>query len=137
MTLPCMQLLSKVITYLAFLLMIDIIPHLTSLFLLPSTWSLHQADQLEVAGQMRCPHLVLEAEDGAKWDPELFPEIMEVSQHSQSYSLQIYAGNPNFQHHLLPGPHHLHITHPHPVASVIAQFLRHSSTALSTPMARL
>jgi len=93
---------------------------------LPCLQLLSKADQLEVAGQIRCPHLVVEAEDGAKWDPELFPEIMEV-----------YAVNPNFHHHILPGPHHLHITHAHSVASVIAQFLGHSSKALPTPMARL
>ena len=137
LTLPCMQLLSKVVTRLAFHLIICTIPPLTSLFLLPSIWSLHQADQLEVAGQIRCPHLVVEAEDGAKWDPELFPEIMEVPQYSPPSSMQVYAVNPNFHHHILPGPHHLHITHAHSVASVIAQFLGHSSKALPTPMARL
>ena len=37
-----------------------------------------QTDQLDAAEQISCPHLLVEAEDGAKFDPEIFQQIVQV-----------------------------------------------------------
>ena len=38
-----------------------------------------QTDQLDAAEQISCPHLLVEAEDGAKFDPEIFQQIVQVA----------------------------------------------------------
>ena len=37
-----------------------------------------QTDQLDAAEQITCPHLLIEAEEGAKFDPEVFHQILQV-----------------------------------------------------------
>ena len=37
-----------------------------------------QTDQLDAAEQITCPHLLIEAEEGAKFDPEIFQQILQV-----------------------------------------------------------
>ena len=37
-----------------------------------------QTDQLDAAEQITCPHLLIEAEEGAKFDPEVFQQILQV-----------------------------------------------------------
>ena len=38
-----------------------------------------QTDQLDAAEQITCPHLLIEAEEGAKFDPEIFQKILQVT----------------------------------------------------------
>merc|ERR1712130_885761 len=69
-------------------------------------------DQLDAAEQITCPQLVIEAEDGAKFDPEIFEQI-----------LQVYRERATFEHRLVEGSHHVHIERPRLVAEIINNFL--------------
>jgi len=69
-------------------------------------------DQLDAAEQISCPHLLIEAEEGAKFDPEIFQQI-----------LQVYQESPRFEHQLVDGQHHVHIDQPQLVANIINNFL--------------
>ena len=77
-----------------------------------------QADQLDAAEHVQCPHLVIEAEDGAKFCPELWYKVLDM-----------YRNNHRFQHVMVPGTHHVHLDDPVVVAQIIhkwwdAQILR-------------
>ena len=50
-----------------------------------------QTDQLDAAEQISCPHLLIEAEDGAKFDPEIFQQILEVTRTGFVIFLDIVA----------------------------------------------
>merc|ERR1719220_1936775 len=79
---------------------------------IPSMNLLSLTDQLDAAEQISCPHLLVEAEDGAKFDPEIFQQIV-----------QVYKGNPRFDHRLVQGQHHVHIDRPQLVADLLKNFL--------------
>ena len=68
---------------------------------------------MDSAEHITCPHLVIEAEDGAKFSPELWDKVMEV-----------YKQNSNFKHVLVPGPHHVHLDDPEIIAPVINDWWR-------------
>ena len=63
---------------------------------------------MDAAEQINCPHLVIEAEEGAKFCPDLWDTVMEV-----------YKKNNMFKHVVVPGTHHVHIDDPVVVATVI------------------
>jgi len=79
---------------------------------IPAMNLLSLTDQLDAAEQISCPHLLVEAEDGAKFDPEIFQQIV-----------QVYEGNPRFVHRLVQGQHHVHIERPQLVADLLNKFL--------------
>merc|ERR1719500_64522 len=79
---------------------------------IPAMDFLSLTDQLDAAEQITCPHLLIEAEEGAKFDPEVFQQI-----------LQVYQERPTFEHHLVGGPHHDHIERPRRVADIVNNFL--------------
>merc|ERR1719391_148376 len=79
---------------------------------IPAMDLLSLTDQLDAAEQITCPHLLIEAEDGAKFDPEIFQKI-----------LQVYQERSTFEHRLVAGKHHLHIDRPDLVAEIINNFL--------------
>ena len=55
--------------------------------------------------------LVIEAEDGVTYCPELWSNVLEV-----------YRNNPMFEHVMVPGSHHLHLDDPLVVAQVIQRW---------------
>jgi len=79
---------------------------------IPAMDLLSLTDQLDAAEQISCPHLLIEAEEGAKFDPEIFQQI-----------LQVYQESPRFEHQLVEGRHHVHIDQPQLVANIINSFL--------------
>ena len=80
--------------------------------------NMFQVDQLDAAESIRCPHLVIEAEDGAKFNPDIFSNVLEV-----------YRTNPLFEHVIVPGTHHVHLDTPLVVATVIKRWWGEQSVA--------
>ena len=100
--------------------------------MIASLTALSWEDQLALAAQVNCPHLLLEAQLGPK-DPFWLTMVPEFRyQNSQMSSLNLLttgdsrAHNPRFQHEVVPGLHHVHLNQPDVINPKVVNFITKS-----------
>lgn len=81
---------------------------------IPSLYGFHSDFQKEFATQIKCPHLLLKANDSMSYDTE---------ERNQSI-LGIYSTNPLYEYKEVEGGHHVHLNSPQNVGPIIDNFMK-------------